>query len=59
MNDEQINKMLSKGNSKSYIVNLVYQKLRMKEGSLSNQQKKTLFKEAILIVERAMKKSFS
>lgn len=59
MNDEQINKMLAKGNSKSYIVNLVYQKLRMKEGSLSNQQKKALFNEAILIVERAMKKSFS
>ena len=59
MTDEDvINNLLKKGNSKAFIVNLVYDKLRRNKSKLSKEQKKSLLKQAIQIVENAMRKSF-
>lgn len=59
MTDEDvINNLLKKGNSKAFIVNFVYDKLRRNKSKLSKEQKKFLLKQAIQIVENAMRKSF-
>lgn len=59
MTDEDvINNLLKKGNSKAFIVNLIYDKLRRNKSKLSKEQKKSLLRQAIQIVENAMRKSF-
>ncbi len=58
MTHDQINNLLKRGNSKSYIVALEFQDLKKNKGKLKKQEKAMLLMEAIQNVENAFRKSF-